>query len=110
VTAGRRRLPETTSLVGREPVSKSHTQLPDTLHASYPGGEFRTEQASICGFVGEPSHGSEPSIDGSRREVAIFKEDAITNNDNIVERQSRFGAVPLNEFIDGMSVSPLRLA
>ena len=104
-----RRLPEATAFLGREPVPKPHTQLLGTLHTSDAGGEFRTEQASVCGLIGESSYCSKSSIDRSRRELPILKEDAVPRNDNLVERESRLGAVPLNKFIDGVSISALGL-
>jgi len=58
-----RRLPEATSLLGREPVPKPHAQLLGTFHASDTGGEFRTEQAGVCGLIGESSYCSKSSID-----------------------------------------------
>ena len=74
-----------------------------------PAASLRTEQASVGSLVGEPPHCSESSIDRSCRELAILEENAITGDHNLVERQARFGAVPLNEFIDRVSISALRL-
>ncbi len=99
------RLPEATGFLGREPVPKPHTQLLGTFHTPDTGGEFGTEQASVCGLVGESSYRSKSSIDRSRREMPILQKDAVTGNDNLVERQSRLGAVPPNKFIDGVSDS-----
>jgi len=72
-----RRLPEATGFLGREPGPKSHTQLFGTFHTPDTGGEFGTEQASVCGLVGESSYCSKSSIDGSRRELPILEEDAV---------------------------------
>jgi hypothetical protein len=69
------------------PVSKPHTQLFDTFHTPDTGGEFRTEQASVRGLEGESSYRSKSSIDRSGRELPILEEDAITGNDNLIERQ-----------------------
>jgi hypothetical protein len=104
-----RRLPEATGFLGREPVPKPHTQLLGTFHTPDTGGEFRTEQAGVCGLIGESSYCSEPSIDGSRRQLSILKENAVTGHHGLAERQSRLGAVPLNKFIDGVSIAPLGL-
>ncbi len=52
---------------------------------------------------------SESSIDRSCPELAILEENAITGDHILVERQARLGAVPLNEFIDRVSISALRL-
>src|SRR5215472_16983753 len=104
-----RRLPEATGFLGRKPDPKPHTQLLGTSHTPDTGGKFRTEQSSICGLVGESSHCSKSSIDRSRRELPILKENAVTSDHDPVERQSRLGAVPLNEFIKGVSIATLGL-
>src|SRR5271167_1184887 len=104
-----RRLPEFAGLVSGEPISKADTQLPGPFHPPDAGGELRTEQAGVGSLVGEPPHCSESSIDRSCRELAILEENAITGNHNLVERQARLGAVPLNELIDPVSISALRL-
>jgi hypothetical protein len=104
-----RRLPEATGLLGREPVPKPYTQLLGTFHTPDTGGEFRAEQASICGLVGESSYRSKSSIDRSRRELPILEEDAVAGDYNLVKRQSRLGAVPLNKFINGVSIATLGL-
>src|SRR5664279_2262078 len=100
-----RRLPEATGFLGREPIPKPHTQLLGTFHTPDTGGEFRTEQASVCGLVGESSYCSKSSIDRSRRELPILEENAVAGDHNLVERQSWLGAVPLNKFIDGVSIT-----
>src|SRR6516164_7926528 len=57
------RLPEATGFLGREPVPKPHAQLFGTFHTPDTGGEFGTEQASVCGLVGESSYCGKSSID-----------------------------------------------
>ncbi len=104
-----RRLPEFAGLVSGEPVSQPDTQLPGPFHSPDAGGELRTEQASVGRLVSEPPHCSESSIDSSCCEQAIFEENAIAGDHNLVERQAWLGAVPLNEFIDRVSISALRL-
>ena len=38
-------------------------------------------------------------------ELPILKEDAVTRNNNLVERQARLGALPPNEYVGSVSVS-----
>src|SRR5271157_4862741 len=104
-----RRLPEATGFLGREPVPKPHTQLLGTFHTSDAGGEFRIEQASVCGLVGESSYCSKSSIDRSRRQLPILEENAVAGDHNLVERESRLGTVPLNKCINGVSIATLGL-
>ena len=80
------------------------SQLLGTFHTSDASSEFRTEQASVRGFIGEPSYSGESSIDRSPRKLSILKEYAIARNNNPVERQSWLGAVPLNKFINGVPI------
>jgi hypothetical protein len=84
-------------------------QLLGSLQSSDTGGEFRTEQARVCGLVGESSYCGKSSIDRSRRELPILEENAVAGDHSLVERQARLGAVPLNKFINGVSVAPLGL-
>jgi hypothetical protein len=90
-------------------VPKPHAQLLGTFDTSDPSGEFRAEQASVRGLAGESPYCGKSSVDRSRRELPILEEDSVTGNDNLVERQSWLRAVPLNKFINGVSVPTLRL-
>jgi hypothetical protein len=62
------RLPQPTSLVSGEPISKPHTQLPYAFDASNACSKLRAEEPGVGGFVRQPSHNSEPSIDCARSE------------------------------------------
>src|SRR5215472_2720755 len=104
-----RRLPEAAGFLGRKPVPEPHTQLLGTFHTSNASGELRTEQASVCSLVGEPPNRSKSSINRSRCEMPVFEEDTITGNDNLVEGESWLGAIPLNKFINGVSIAALGL-
>lgn len=97
-------LPEATSVFSRKPIPKSYTQLLDAFHTSDSCRQLGAEQASVGGFVGEAPNGSESSVNRSRREMTILKVNSVPGDDSLVERQSRFGAVPLNELIDCVSV------
>ena len=103
------RLPEATGFFGCEPVPKPHTQLLGTFHTSDASSEFRTEQASVRGFIGEPPYSGESSIDRSPRKLSILKEYAIAGDNNPVERKSWLGAVPLNEFVNGVPITTFGL-
>jgi len=98
------RLPEAARFFGCKPVPKPHPQFLGTFHTSDASGEFRTEQASVRGFIGEPAYSGESSVDRSSRKLSILKEYAIAGNHNLVERQSWLGAVPLNKFINGVPI------
>ena len=73
------------------------------------GGELRTEQASVCSLVGQPPNRSKSAVNRTRCEMPVFEEDAITGNDDLVEGQSRLGAIPVNKFINGVLIAALGL-
>ena len=99
------RLPEATGFFGCEPVPKPYTQLLGAFDTPDASREFRTEQTGVCGFIGEPAHsGKSFCVDRSPGKLSILKEYAIAGNHNLVERQSWLGAVPLNKFINGVSI------
>ena len=102
-------LPEAASFFSREPVSDPHAELLDSLYTSDTGGQFGAEQARVGRFVGETPNGSESSVDCSGRELPVFKVNPVSCNDSLVEGQSRFGAIPVDELIDGVSIPSLRL-
>ena len=104
-----RNLPESAGFFNCEPVSKPHAQLLGPFHASDAGGKLRTEQPSVGGLVRKPTYCSEPSIDRARRKLTIFEENTVAGDHNLVKRQARLGAVPLNEFVDSVPISALRL-
>ena len=101
------RLPKPPSLVSSKPISKPHTQLLHAFDASDARSKLRAQETGIGCFVGEPSYSGESSVDRSRRELPIFEENAVAGDHNLVERQSWLGAVPLNKFINGMSIATL---
>jgi hypothetical protein len=81
--------PEAPGFLDSEPVPKPHTQLLGTFHTSDTGGEFRTEQASVCGLVGEPSYCSKPSIDRSRSKPPILEKNAVAGDHSLGSLLSR---------------------
>ena len=52
-------LPEGLALLGRQPVSQSHSEFLDAFHSPDTGGEIRAKEAAIGGFVSEPRYGPE---------------------------------------------------
>ncbi|MGA8026925.1 MAG: hypothetical protein WB992_07240 [Bryobacteraceae bacterium] len=63
--------------------------------------------ASAASLSKAPSRRQSP-INDSRSELPIFEVNAITGDHSFVEGQSRFGAVPSNEFINSVVVASLR--
>jgi hypothetical protein len=85
-------LQKSTGLLSGEPTSKpDNTQLLGPFHSSDADSKFRTGQAGIGGLVYKSSDYGESSIDRSRGEMAVLKENAVTSDRNLVERQSWLG-------------------
>jgi hypothetical protein len=52
-------------------------------------------------------YGTQAEIDRSWRKVTRFQMHSVSDHYGIAERQSWFGAVPVNEFVDGMPITAL---
>ena len=102
-------LTESAGLFGRQPVAQPHAQFSNALHAPNAGRQLRAQQASVGGLVSEPSHGRQPSVDRIGRKAANLKVNSVAGDYRLVERQAWLGTVPLNEFINRVSISALRL-
>jgi len=72
---------------------------------SFPAIPTRFYEA-VGGFVREP-HAAKTQIDGARGELTRFKMRAITQDHDPVEGQVRFRTMPVNELIDGVTITPL---
>jgi hypothetical protein len=53
------------------------------------GRKFWAQQAGISRLVGQPAHGCESHIRGSRREPAIFEVNAVAGDNCLIEGQAR---------------------
>src|SRR6266849_6897400 len=81
------------------------------LCALYPanaGCEIGAQQSRICCFICQPSYGCQPDVDGPCSQVTIFEIKSVTEDDRLVERQSRSGAIPSHKLIDRMPITALR--
>src|SRR5260221_7249005 len=67
----------------------------------------RRTAASLTLMV-PPSYGCQPDVDGPCSQVAIFEMKSVTENDRLVKRQSRSGAIPSHKLIDRMPITALR--
>lgn len=104
-----RRLQQPASLFSSKPISEPHTQFLDAFHTANASGQLRTEQAGVSGFISETPNRSESSIDGPGGKLPGFKMNTVSGDHRLVERESRFGTVPMYELIDCLSIPSLRL-
>jgi hypothetical protein len=100
--------PEIPCFFRRQPISQPKAQFLDAFYAPDAGRELGAEQSGIHSFVRQPSNGSQPHIDGAWRKIARFEVNSVPQDDGSIEREPRFRAIPLDEFIDRMAVTALR--
>src|SRR5438552_18721819 len=65
------------------------------------------EETAVGCFVREPAYGAKTQVNGAGGELTGFEMRAITQDYNPIEGQARFRAIPVNELIDGVTITPL---
>jgi hypothetical protein len=98
-------LPKNMTLLRCEPVPETHAQLLDAFHPANASGGIGTEQTAVGSFVCESAYRAKAQIDGARCELTGFEMRSIAQHHHPVERQARFRTVPVNEFIDGLTIT-----
>ena len=71
--------------------------------------QIGAQQSAIGCFIREPANGAESQVDRAWRQTSRFQVTPITKNHNAIEGEARFGTVPVDEFIDRVIVSSLRV-
>src|SRR5271154_2431270 len=87
--------------------SQADAKLLHSFDATNAGRQIGAEKTAVGGFVGEPAHGAETQIDGAGGELTGFEMRAIPQDHDPVEGQARFRTIPVNELIDGVTITPL---
>jgi len=95
------------ALLCREPVPETHAQLLDAFYTANASSQIGTEQTAVGSFVRESAHGAKAQIDCARCEFTGFEMRPIAQDHYPVERQARFRAIPVNEFIDRVTITSL---
>jgi len=80
------------------------TQLFDALHSANPRSQIWTQEARIRCFMGKSSNGGKLLVDGIGGQTPRFEMHAIAHDDDAIECQTRFRAVPGNELFDGVLI------
>lgn len=104
-----RRLPERFCLVGGQPVAKTNAKVLRTFHTTDSSSQIRSQQAGISGFVREAPDSRQAAVYRARGKLTRFQLNSIAGDNSLVEREPGFGAVPRDELVYCVSVSPLRL-
>jgi len=101
------RLPKRMTLLRREPVPETHAQFLDALNPANASGGIGTEQTAVGSFICESAYYAKAQIDCARCELTGFEMRSIAQHYYPVKRQARFRTVPVNEFIDGVTITSL---
>jgi len=96
------------TLLRAQPIAGSESELLDSFHAADAGSQLGAHQASVGSFVSQPPNRSKLLIDGIGGQMSGFQIQAIAHDDDAVEGQPRFGAVPGNELVDSVLVYAAR--
>jgi len=96
------------TLLRAQPIPGPEPELLDSLDAANPSRQLGTQQAGVGGFVSQATHGCKLLVDGVGGRMPRFQVHAIAHHDDAVEGQSRLGAVPGDELVDGVLVDSTR--
>src|SRR6516164_6292885 len=91
-----------------QPVADPNPETLCPFDAADSGGQIRAQKPSVGGFISEPPHRRQAQVDGGGCKVLLFEEKPVAKDDSPVKGQTRFGTVPPDEFVDGMTVGFLR--
>src|SRR2546425_5876706 len=94
------------ALLCRQPVPEADTQLSSPFDATNTGRQIGAEKTAVGGFVGESAHCAKTQIDGAGGELTGFEMRSVTQGHDPVEGQARFRAIPVDELVDGVSITP----
>jgi hypothetical protein len=79
-----------------------------SVHALNPCSQISTQEPTVRRFVGRPADGSQPLVDGCRRQTPSFQLYSVTSHDDAVESQAWLRTVPGDKFFNRMFVGPPR--
>src|SRR5579872_3629770 len=100
-------LPECQALLVAEPVAEVHSEISYTLYSANSRGQIGAQKAAVCRLVGEAPDGTQAKVDGSRGKQTGLKVASIAENHRSVQSKSRFRAVPIDEFVDRVTIPTL---
>jgi len=95
------------ALLCRQPISDTHSQQPDTLHAAYACRRIWAEQTAIGCFIRQPAYRRQSQVYGRRGVRVLFECDSVPGDHGPVEGQPGLGAVRVDAFTNGMVVRTL---
>jgi hypothetical protein len=102
-----RTLPKAARFVCGEPITEPHAQLLGAFDSPDAGCQLWAEQAGICRFIRQTADRRKSAIDRGRREATVLEENAKARDHYFVKGEPWLRTIPLNELIDGMSITAL---
>src|SRR4051794_4784592 len=102
-----RSLPEVLGLFCGEPIPQSYAEFLKPADPPYAGSQIWTQQPVLHALVRKPANSTETKVYSARREFALFQVHSIPHDNGAIERKPWLRAVPVDEFVDGMTVSTL---
>jgi hypothetical protein len=87
-----------------KPVANPNTKAFRSFNPPNASSEFWAQDSVVGGFVSQAAYRGEPNINGGRGQVSLFEVNSIPEHNDPTEGQSRFGTVPSDEFVNGMTV------
>jgi len=92
--------PPTLALFCRQPVAEPYAQLLHAPHASGSGREFRTQEPGVGGLAGQPPDRGQTLVYRGWVKVKLLQLHPISRHHDPVQRESEFGAIPVDEVLD----------
>lgn len=101
--------PESRRLFQGQPVSQAHSEFLYALYAADARSEGGAEKAAIGGLVCKTPHDTEAQVDRTRRQIARLRVESIAKDHRTVAGEPRLGAVPFDEFVNGVTDTALSI-
>jgi hypothetical protein len=96
------------ALLGGQPIPRAKPELLHAFHATDSGGQFRTQQPRVGGFMSQTTYCGEVLVDRVRGQAPRFQVHAVTDDHDAVEGQTWLRAVPGNELLDRVLIHSAR--
>ena len=77
----------------------NRTPIFHTFDAPNTSCEIRIEKNTVGRLIRKPSDGAKAQIDSSWSQMVRLQMNTVSEHDGLVERQSRFRAIPLDKFV-----------
>jgi len=101
---------KSSALLRAQPIANPDPVLLDTFDTADPGHEVRAEEPAVCCLVCKPPNRCKAKVDSGRRVLLLLEVDSVACDYGLVECETGFGAVPVDELANGVVIRSLRTA